>query len=548
MEILAVRRYREGRVCDTERGFYFEPNFADEAIDFFPAACRHSAGEWDGQPFKLSPWQKFIVWNVFGWRRKSDKTRRFRKVYISVARKNGKSTFCAALGLLLLCFDNPQEPAAEIYVAATKEAQAVIIHREACRMRDKSSSLSALIKRNKNNLYMPSNQSFFRPLGSDSNTTDGLNPHAVLKDELHEWREHHRGLHEKLSTGGASRRQPLEVIITTAGDDNSIIWEEEEEYARKVLESAITDTIVSDILFVYIASIDKQDDPYDEKVWPKANPNLGVSVKLEYLREQSNEAKAKPTAANAFKRYHCNRAVRSTEKAIDPVLWKACGEEVVASGGEEAYGGFDIGRVDDFASVGIVVPYDMGGDDEDGRPVKGHELLSWSFTSEGAIREMKPAPFVGWENHKRLIVNEGDTVSFAAVQEKILEVSKTYNVKSWAFDPTFAQQMAQELDEVHGLTVFSFTQAPRHYNEPIREFLRALKDGRIRHGGDELLGWQFGNLTIKKNYKDEWMPDKAGKTGAKQKGKIDAAVAMLMAFSETLFAAKKTTTYGIIMI
>lgn len=548
MEILAVQRYRtDSRKADT-RGYYFDAKVANEAIDFFPAACRHSVGEWDGQPFELSPWQKFIVWNVFGWRRKSDKTRRFRKVYISVARKNGKSTFCAALGLLLFCFDNPQEPAAEIYVAATKEQQAVIIHREACRMRDKSPSLSALIKRNKNNLYMPSNSSFFRPLGSDSDTTDGLNPHGVLKDELHAWREHHRGLHEKLSTGGASRRQPLEVIITTAGDDNSVIWEEEEEYARKVLESAITDTVVSDILFVYIASIDKDDDPHDEKVWPKANPNLGVSVKLEYLREQSNEAKGKPTAANAFKRYHCNRVVRSTEKAIDPVLWKACSEAVDAPGGKEAYGGIDIGRVDDFASVGIVVPYNIGGEDEDGRPVKGYDLLSWSFTSEGAIREMKPVPFVGWENHTRLAVNEGDTVSFAAVQDKIVELSKEYNVKSWAYDPTFAQQMGQELDEVHGLPVFSFTQAPRHYNEPIREFLRALKDGRLRHGGDKLLGWQFGNLTIKKNYKDEWMPDKSGKTGAKQKGKIDAAVAMLMAFSEALFAAKKTQSYGIVLI
>jgi phage terminase large subunit-like protein len=536
LEKLAVQRYREDIEQASERGLYFDEAIAAEAIAFFPI-CRHSIGQWNNQPFELSPWQQFAVWNIFGWRRTVDKTRRFRKVHISVARKNGKSTFVAALGLMLLCFDNPQEPAAEVYVAATKEAQAVIIHREATRMRDKSPSLRKLIKSNKNNLYMPSNGSFFRPLGSDSDSTDGLNPHAVLKDELHAWQERHRGLHEKLSTGGASRRQPLEVIITTAGDDKSEIWMEEDAYCRRILDSVGTGTIISDNLFCMLFVIDKKDDPFDESCWPKANPNLHVSVKLEYLQEQATEAKGKPTARNAFIRYHCNRQVTSTERAIDPLVWHACATACTQPELSEGFGGIDIGRRDDWAAVSIILPRDTG--DE----LKSYDLHSWAFTSEEAAASMKPQPFAGWQTHPRLHLSQGATVEFAAVRDTIVDLAHKYKILSWAYDPTFAQQLAQELDNDYGLPMFDFLQSPKKYTEPIKAFNRALVDKRVAHDGDALLGWQMMNLTVRRNYKDEWMPDKSGK------GKIDAAVATLMAFSEAMFHEKESTPdYNIIWL
>src|SRR5690606_8425091 len=134
----------------------------------------------------------------------------------------------------------------EIYCAATKEDQAKILFSEATRMVEKSPPLRKRIthKKGVSRLINESDHSFFRPIGSDSDSTDGFNPHGVLKDELHAWRERHRGLHEKLSTGGAYRRQPLEWIITTAGDDRSQIWIEEQEYAVRVLESVLTGEVV----------------------------------------------------------------------------------------------------------------------------------------------------------------------------------------------------------------------------------------------------------------------------------------------------------------
>jgi phage terminase large subunit-like protein len=107
------------------RGFYFDPAAAQHAIDFFHF-LRHSKGEWAGEPFELQPWQQFILWSIFGWKR-ADGKRRFRTAYVEVARKNGKSTLAAGIGLYLFFADG--EPGAEVYCAATKRDQARTISR-----------------------------------------------------------------------------------------------------------------------------------------------------------------------------------------------------------------------------------------------------------------------------------------------------------------------------------------------------------------------------------------------------------------------------------
>ncbi len=531
---LAVERHVGDLENAGERGFYFDEDLATEACEFFPAGCCHSKGKWAGQPFHLAPWQMFIVWCVFGWRQKSDEFRRFRKLFASVARKNGKSTLCAALGLLMLVFDNPKENAAEVYCAATKEDQACIVFAEAKRMRRQSPSMSRLTKAFTKSITHE--DGFFQPIGSDSETTDGLNPNCVIKDELHAWREHHRGLHEKLSTGGASRDQPLEIIITTAGDDKSEIWAEENDYAIRIVESVLTGTIVDDTVFSFVACLDKDDDPFDKKNWPKANPNIGVSVRPDYLPKQANEAQQKPTARNSFLRYHCNIRVASTEKAVMPEVWAACEGELNNMETLTTYGAFDIGRSDDFAAVGLVTPFtDFDGE---GEPVKKYEIGGRTFTCSDRDDDLLTYQMAEWVEQDLIEVHPGGAVEIGMVGEYIKECHDRYDVFNWCYDATFAKQLAQEL-EAEGLSLFEYYQTPKKYNEPIREFIKALKQGRIVHNGDSVLGWQFGNLTIKRNAKDQWLPDK----GASAKFKIDIAVAILMAFSEALFHDDDTLTF-----
>lgn len=324
---LAVQRHvadlAEEERSGSCRGFYFDDLAGEAACEFFPALLVHSIGKWDGEPFELSPWQKFVMWCLFGWKSIDTKRRRFRRAFISVARKNGKTTTACGIPIICMYCDDPPEAGAQIYCAATKEEQAMLLWREAERMIKRSPHLRELTTFRHKRLIFGAMDSFFRPLGSDSDSTDGLNPHVVVKDELHAWQERHRGLHEKLSTGFGSREQPLEIAITTAGDDKSTIWQEEDDYARRIVESVITGDIVDDSVFCYVARIDDEDDPFDESCWEKANPNLGVSTEIESLRKQANEARQKPTAYNSFVRYHCNRRVTSSERAIRPEQWTA---------------------------------------------------------------------------------------------------------------------------------------------------------------------------------------------------------------------------------
>lgn len=529
---LCVERHVADLKSAAERGFVFDASKAEEAIDF-ANFCRPSKGEWADEPLILAPWQKFIVWVVFGWRRKSDGMRRFRKVYISLGRKNGKSTMCAYLALLLFAFDNPIEPGAEVYVAATKEKQACIVHGEAARMVKRDPSLRKLISSNKNNLSILSNDSVFIPLGSDSDKTDGLNPSAVIKDELHAWREQHRGLHEKLSTGGGSRRQPLEIAITTAGDEKSLIWKQEHDFATRCVESVVSGEVFSDTLFAFIACIDKDDDPLDEAVWPKANPNIDISIKRDYLRDLANSASKDPTKLNEWLRYHVNVQVTSSEKAITPELWALGADPLSPLEHVGSHGAFDLARSQDFASAAIVVPFAAYGVDELGNPTKRYEIKQQSWTCEESDINLEAEPFRTWIRDGRLKVHEGDDIDFEDIEDTLVSWSKLYDVRTWAYDPTFAHQMGQRMLNKHGRQVFPFTQSHRYYNEPIRSFMKALRDGRVCHGNDPCLAWQAGNLCIRKNARDEWMPDKVGSLG-----KIDAMVAVLMAYSECLFSDK----------
>lgn len=563
---LAVWRYVDDLENAEARGFHFDESKACDFLDFTESVVKHTQGEWAGQPFEMEPWQKFCDWNLFGWRR-VDGTRRFRKDYEEIARKNGKTTRCGPKCFYLSMLDDPIENGGQGYCAATKEDQAKLLFDELKRMIGVSPSLAKVCKCFHKRIVFPSTQSYMQLLGSDSNSQDGFNPHFVIRDELHAWQERHRKLKEKLETGFGSRRQPLTVTITTAGDDQSTLWSEEHDYAVAVLESVITGNIVDDSYFAFICAIDHQplpcfrclgdncpwcggsgtiaaDDPFDEACWIKANPNLGVSVKLDRLREAANEAKHKPTALNSFLRYHCNVRVSSSERLILPEQWAACRGELGDWKEADIHGGFDLGRSNDFAAATLVASFPMT--DDNGEAFTRYEVRSRSWTCRERAEDVQTAQVAAWVSADEIGECYGNQVSFAEVEEWVRQMTLTYGVRTWAYDPTNAAQMGQRLAEEFG-DEFSFPlpQNAFRYNEPTRTFQRLVTEVRtvdgqpVRafvHDGDPVLGWQVCNLIVRKNNKDEWMPDKGASPF-----KIDAAVALLMGLSEAMFAEKNLT-------
>lgn len=534
---LAVDRHVKDLGNAHERGWHFSRDIATRACLFFPMCLRHSIGEYAGEPFDLSPWQTFVVWTLYGWINGQTKLRRFRKALIEVARKNGKTTFAAGLGLRAMYADEPFEPGAQVYCSATKEPQAKILYDEAARMVAQCDWLKALTKQRKapHMLDYAQMASFFKPLSSDGSGSDGFNPHMVIKDELHAWRQVHRDFSEKLSSGSGARRQPLELITTTAGDAESQLWIEEHDYAEYVLEQSEQGNIIDDGLFAYIAQIDKDDDPFEEKNWSKANPNLGISVKVDYLRQQANEAKHKPTDTNKFLRYHCNLKTEATERTFSPEAWAAGAVPIDIPDGCYGHGGIDMGRSNDWAAVGLCFPrYEFDGRD---KVRVGWQLLSRAWTCSDGDFDVSEEPFRSWIKSGKLECVRGNCIESVAVENWIVEQSAKYDIKTWAFDKTYCRELALRLQDVHGLEVFEFTQSARYYNEPFITFVNEMPKGTIWHGNDPVLNWQAANVqTYRAPGTGHCMPDKS-----KAKRKIDAVVALMMAFSECLFAEQKAS-------
>jgi phage terminase large subunit-like protein len=494
--------------------FWFDEREADDVCSFFPLALRHSKGEkFAGNPLDLQPWQVFIMWVLFGWKRCDDNSRRFRRAHISVARKNGKSTVAAGIGLYGLTCDC--EPGAEIYVSATKKDQAKCVFEEAERMRESSPRLKALVTSHVNNLFVKTSNSFFRPTSSDK-PLDGPNPHMTIFDELHAWREVHRKFYNTMITGGGSRTQPLQVTITTAGDDQSFIWLEEYAHCTAVA----TGTINEETIFVYIAEIDDGDDPLDESVWMKANPNLGVSVSMEYMRQQARDAVNKPTFYSVFVSKHCNKITSSNEKAFDMDAWDKCAGTLSDWMKADAIGsGVDLGGRDDLASFGVVARFPIG--EEDGKIVYRYEVMSESYIAENTPRDLTKQPFSRF-------IYEGFLTKAkypqSVLESDLVEYSNTLGFLEVAYDPKGASGMAENLEQ-EGMTAYSMAQTQTMFNEPIIDFLQAVKDGRVTHDGNPLLRWAVNNAVLYKNRHGDVMFDK--KSSAE---KIDPIVSVVMAF------------------
>jgi len=542
-ERAGVARHLDDLKHAAKRGYVFDKEIATAAVDFFPTYCRHSIGEWAGEPFELHPWQAYCVWQIMGWRSLGSNVRRYRKAYLTVARKNGKTTWAAGMALLLMYADNIGDTApfvergARGYCAATKKPQAALLWEEAKRMIEQSPELSELatIRDYKTLIRLeqaPWFDSQFTTVGADGSTQDGLNTSFVIKDEIHAWSrcKSHRDLHEKLSTGGASRLSPLELIITTAGDDSSEIWGEEHAMAERVCEGGIDDTY-----FAFIAQAEEDDDVFDLTTWEKANPNWGVSVKPQYIKNQMHEALQNGSSLNQVIRYHCNRRTQGYSPAYPQATW-ALGSAPFEAPADNAicFGGMDLGRSDDWSAVTLVFPEEVKG-------AWRYTILSRTWAAAGRGKSRIPYdrdPWRTWIADGAIQFQNNEILDYTDLKAYVVEARKKYRLKSLAYDGTFAGEVAASLLNDYGVPMFEFFQTYAKYTEPIISFRKSLEDGRVSHGGDPVLQWQANNCELRENPRADGTLMIAKGWGHRWK-KVDAVVAMLMGYSEAIYAAGK---------
>lgn len=519
---LACQRFVDDLEKGKDRGLYFDDGAAQQVIAFF-ALLKQSKGEWAGQHLILEPWQQFIVANLFGWKKKASGLRRFRNSYIEVARKNGKSTLGAGLGLYLLVADG--EPGAEVYSAATKRDQARIIHSEATRMAKSSPSIRNKVAIVRDNIYILDTASKYEPLSSDYDSMDGLNLHGGIIDELHAHKT--REVYDVLDTATGSRRQPLIFTITTSGYNRESICWEHHEYTKKVLSGVLED----DAWFGMIYTLDRKEgqdkdeegDPWEnEKVWVKANPNLGVSKKWDDMRRKATQAKEMPSALNAFLRKELDIWTQAETKWIPREHWDACGISVDPLGlkGRIAYGGLDLSNTSDICALLYVFPPNT---DED-----RYQVIRRFFIPEYAMHERTRkdrVPYEAWVRQGHIIATPGNVIDYDFIIEQIDQDMQMYDIRELAFDPWGSAMIQTKLMELGGDDfMVQFRQGYKSMSPAMKELERLILEHKIAHGNDPVLNWMADNLVVREDPAGNIKPDRERSTE-----KIDGMVALIMA-------------------
>jgi len=498
--------------------FYFDQKYARAAINFFEKILTHVKGEWAGQPFVLQDWQRDdIIGPLFGWRR-ADGTRKFRTAYIEIPRKNGKSTLAAGIALYLEFADGEQ--GAEVYSAAADKDQAAIVFDLAKQMVEASGPLSKLADPYKRSIVVPSTRSTYRVLSADAFTKHGLNAHGVVVDELHV--QPNRELVDVLVTATGARQQPLVVLITTAGFDKTSICWEYHEYAEQILKGIVDDPS----FFAYIAAAEKDDDWLDEAVWAKANPGLGVSVKLDYLRQEASRARHVPAYQNTFRRLHLNQWTAQESRWLDLEAWDACQMAVDAKllEGSECYAGLDLASTGDIAAMVLDFPAEQGEDER-------HAWLPFFWIPEENMMQRvrkDRVPYDAWARDGLITVTEGNVIDYQFILRDIELLGERFNIREIAFDRWGAFQISSQLEGL-GFEIVGFGQGYKSMSPPMTDLLRLVLGKQLAHGGNPVLRWMADNLVVDQDPAGNVKPNKK-----KSREKIDGIVAGLMALDRAV--------------
>ena len=508
--------------------FYFDQQSADVAVMFFEKLLHHTKGEWAGENFLLQDWQKErVIKPLFGWKRVDNDYRKYRTVYIEVPRKNGKSTLSAGLALYLMLMDG--EAGAEVYSAAADRDQAGIVFNQAKAMVESSPELSKRVQVFRNTISHVKSRSFYRVLSADAPTKHGLNAHAVIFDELHA--QPNRELWDVLSTSQGSRRQPVTVAITTAGYNRETICWEMHEYARQVRDGIIIDETFLPVIY----SADEDDDWLDEGVWAKANPSLGVTIKLDYLKNEARKASQIPAYQNTFRRLHLDQWTHQETRWLDMNAWDACGAPVHEKllEGAPCYGGLDLASTSDIAAFVLCFP--SGTDDE------FYMWLPYFWIPEDNLIERvrkDRVPYDAWLKEGYLRTTAGNVIDYGVIVRDIEELGERFNIQEIAFDRWGAFQVSQALEDA-GFTMVGFGQGYKDMSPPMTELMRLVMDGKIRHGANPVLRWMADNLIVTTDPAGNVKPNKA-----KSREKIDGIVAGLMALDRAIrHEAKPVSVY-----
>ncbi len=502
---LAVQRYRRDMEHGHERGLYHDGLSAQIWVEFF-LCLRHFEGDFAGRPIELDEWELFIVWNVFGWRR-ANGTRRFRVAYNEIARKVGKSTFAAGIGLGLLCIDGESGP--QVYSAAVDKQHArKVLHSKAEKYVRHSPSLRRKldIAKTTGRIACEFNDGIYEPLGKDSDVGEGFNPHGTIFDELHAHKD--RAMWDVIDSGQGARSQPLRFVITTAGFDiTSFCYTEIRDQICQILEGAIED----DEWFGIIFTIDEGDDWQDESCWRKANPQSYFDTQIEDMRRMAREAARKPGALNNFLTKRLNVWTAQQVKWVNLEEWKQSPAIVPAERmvGRPCFSALDLSSNTDLTALVHLFDYPDGGD--------GHLMIEprfWIPAARIQDRERRDAAqYEKWVREGLVTATEGNVIDYKRVVADIQADLDRYEVTRLAYDPwgpaeAIRQKMLEEgLDEK---VMVAYRQGYASMSPAMKTLERLYLEHKIHGLNHPVMLWMAGNVQARMDPAGNVKPDKGG--------------------------------------
>ena len=543
-----LKDLREGHT----RGLVWSVPHTERVLKFFRKVLCLNGGDFEGVPFNPLAWQCFVLGSLFGWLRFTDARRysstlltdeelgaelasdaglyrRFRVAYQETGKGSGKSPLAAGVGLYMMIAD--KEPRAEVYAAATKKDQAMILFRDALAMVDQSPSLKSRLKQsgkqpNVWNLSHLGSSSFFRPIAADEGQS-GPRPHCALLDEVHEHKSPH--IVEMLRAGFKFRKQPLLFMITNSGADKTSVCYDYHEYGAKVSAGSVDD----DTFFAYIAAHDEGEDPFLPQyrdTWKKSNPSLGHTFADQYLEDQVTQARGMPSKESTVRRLNFCQWTQSYTPWISSDVWaanNAAPVPLVHLSGAMCTGGLDLSMKNDLSALVLTFEHEDG-------TVSIHPFF-WAPEDGIVEKEIKDrVPYTTWARNGFITLVPGPVIGYEFIAQEISDILGSYDLTVLNFDRYRINDLKVKLSEI-GID-WPEGEGPLHPHgqgfkdmNPSIEFAEdMLVQNKLRHGDHPVLRWCVSNAVVVKDPAELRKFDKARATG-----RIDGAVALVMALRGT---------------
>ena len=472
---------------------------------FFEKYLTHAKGELGGQPFRLEPWQRDYVRALFA---EEDGRRKVRTSLMALPRKNGKSSLCAGIALRLLM---ENEPGCEVYSCAASRDQARLVFDMARIAVEQSPTLRQHLKVYRNAIVREETHGTYKALSAEAGIQHGLSAHGVIFDELH---VSNREMWEVMLSSQGARRQPLTVALTTAGYDRKSVCWEIWKYAESVAAGAIKDQTFLPAIYAAPPEADWK----DEKTWAVANPNLGVSIRLDFLRSECARAVEMPAYENTFRQLYLNQWTEQDTRWLRMDHWaqgsKPCPVDLA---GRECWAGLDLATTYDTTALVLLFPLGDG--------TYWAEPHFWIPDENAHQRERRDkVPYLTWARQGKLKMTPGNVTDYDVVRADINDLAKKYQIRGLAIDRWNATQLATQL-QGDGLNVVGFGQGYGSMSAPSKQLESLVVAGKLLHGGHEVLTWQAGNVAIQSDSAaGNIKPSKARSTE-----RIDGMVSLVMA-------------------